>query len=81
MIKIMRCWIYHSGNCRKLFAKGKRYYNMWLPKIHGYIDRRILVNFTAEPGVVRKIVPEPFRPKIYKEKAIVGICLIRLKKV
>lgn len=54
---------------------------MWLPKIHGYIDRRILVNFTAEPDVVRKIVPEPFRPKIYKEKAIVGICLIRLKKV
>jgi hypothetical protein len=54
---------------------------MFLPKMHGYIDRRILVNFTADPGVVRKIVPEPFRPKIYKEKAIVGICLIRLKKV
>jgi hypothetical protein len=54
---------------------------MFLPKMHGYIDRRILVNFTAEPDVVRKIVPEPFRPKIYKGKAIVGICLIRLKKV
>ena len=54
---------------------------MKLPTIHGYIDRRILVNFTAEPEVVRKIVPPPFRPKIYKDKAIVGICLIRLKSI
>ena len=26
-------------------------------------------------------MPAPFRPKIYKGKAIVGICLIRLKDV
>jgi hypothetical protein len=54
---------------------------MKLPTIHGYIDRRILVNFTADPEVVRKIIPSPFRPKIYKDKAIVGICLIRLKNI
>lgn len=52
-----------------------------LPTIHGYIDRRILVNFTAEPSVVNSILPSKFRPKIYKEKAIFGICLIRLKKI
>ncbi|RZL33743.1 MAG: hypothetical protein EOP00_32535, partial [Pedobacter sp.] len=28
-----------------------------------------------------KIIPFPFRPKIYKGKAIVGICLIRLKNI
>jgi hypothetical protein len=54
---------------------------MRLPRIHGYIDRRILVNFTAEPEVVNKIVPHPFRPKVYRDKAIVGICLIRLKYI
>lgn len=54
---------------------------MKLPIIHGYIDRRILVNFTADPEDVRKIIPAPFRPKVYKGKAIVGICLIRLKNV
>lgn len=52
---------------------------MKIPTIHGYIDRRILINFTADPNVIEKIIPAPFRPKIYKEKAIVGICLIRLK--
>lgn len=54
---------------------------MRLPTIHGYIDRRILVNFTADPDAVSKIIPTPFRPKIYKDKAIVGICLIRLKNI
>jgi hypothetical protein len=54
---------------------------MKIPTIHGLIDRRILVNFTADPNVVRQIIPSPFRPKIYKDKAIVGICLIRLKDI
>jgi hypothetical protein len=54
---------------------------MKLPTIHGFIDRRILVNFTADPERVRNILPGPFRPKIYKGRAIVGICLIRLKNI
>ena len=54
---------------------------MKLSLIHGYIDRRILINFVADPDIVRKITPDPFRPKIYKGKAILGICLIRLKNI
>lgn len=54
---------------------------MRIPTIHGYIDRRILINFTADPKIVTELVPFPFRPKVYMEKAIVGICLIRLKNI
>lgn len=54
---------------------------MKIPTIHGIIERRILVNYVAEPEVVEKILPKPFRPKLYKGKAIVGICLIRLKNI
>lgn len=54
---------------------------MKIPTIHGFIDRRILINFTAEPEVVSKVLPSPFRPKIYGGMAIVGICLIRLKNI
>lgn len=54
---------------------------MKIPTMHGLIDRRILINFSADLEVVEKIVPPPFRPKIYKGRAIVGICLIRLKNV
>jgi len=54
---------------------------MKIPTIHGYIDRRILINFTADPKAVEKIIPFPFRPKIYRGRAVVGICLIRLKNI
>ncbi|MGX1754620.1 DUF2071 domain-containing protein [Sphingobacterium sp. NPDC055346] len=54
---------------------------MNIPKIHGFIERRILVNYTADPTVVSGILPAPFTPKLYKGKAIVGICLIRLKSI
>lgn len=54
---------------------------MKIPTLHGLIDRRILLNFTAEPRDVQKLLPAPFRPKLYRDKAIVGICLIRLKNV
>jgi hypothetical protein len=54
---------------------------MKIPVIKGVIDRRMLVNFTADPGVVQKLLPQGFRPKLYKEKAIAGICLIRLKQI
>ncbi len=54
---------------------------MKIPVIKGIIERRILINFTADAEVFSKIIPPPFSPKIYKGKAIVGICLIRLKKI
>lgn len=54
---------------------------MRLPAIHGFIDRRILVNFTADPEDVQKILPSVFRPKLVNGRAVVGICLIRLKQI
>jgi len=54
---------------------------MKLPAIHGIIDRRILINFTADPKDVEKILSAPFRPRTYHGKALVGICLIRLKNI
>lgn len=57
------------------------HYKMKILTIHGIIDRRMLINYVAEPEFVGKILPKPFRPKLYDGKAIVGICLIRLKKI
>ena len=52
---------------------------MKIPTLQGNIKRRILVNYQADPNVVQKILPQGFRPKLYKGKAIAGICLIRLE--
>lgn len=54
---------------------------MRIPVIQGIIKRRLLVNFRAEPDVVQSILPHPFKPKLHRGYALVGICLIRLEKV
>lgn len=54
---------------------------MKIPVIKGVIERRMLINFAVDAKVAKAIVPYPFRPKIVKDKAIAGICLIRLAKV
>jgi hypothetical protein len=54
---------------------------MKIPTVQGLIERRILINFIVDPEIVAKIIPSPFRPKVFKNKAIVGICLIRFKNL
>jgi hypothetical protein len=54
---------------------------MRIPAIQGIIRRRMLINFRADPGVVRKLLPQPFEPKLHGGFAIVGVCLIRLEQI
>src|SRR5262245_37618023 len=54
---------------------------MRIPVIRGVIDRRILVNYHVDPDVLSPLLPPPFRPKVVHGFGMVGICLIRLKKV
>jgi hypothetical protein len=52
---------------------------MKIPVIRGVIDRRILVNYRVDAGVLASVLPPPFRPKVVRGVGMVGICLIRLK--
>jgi hypothetical protein len=52
---------------------------MLMPAMAGVLKRRLLVNFRADPEVVRLQLPEPFEPKLHRGYAVVGICLIRLE--
>lgn len=54
---------------------------MRLPVIQGKITRRILANFRADPAVVQRLLPAPFRPKLHRGFAIAGVCLIRLEHI
>lgn len=49
-----------------------------LPTVRGVIDRRILVNFRVDPGVLADRLPEPFSLQTVDGYAVGGICLIRL---
>lgn len=54
---------------------------MRIPVIQGVIDRRILVNYRVDPQTIRRILPQPFEPKLVHDHAIAGICLIRLRDI
>ena len=54
---------------------------MKIPAIIGTIDRRILINYQADKQIIERFLPKNFRPKLVDDKAIVGICLIRLKNI
>jgi len=54
---------------------------MQLPKVHGTIKRRLLVNFRVDPAVMARQLPPQFRPKRHGDHAIAGICLIRLEHI
>ncbi len=44
----------------------------------GTIDRRLLINFAVDPDVLEEVLPRPFSPKVVGDRAVAGICLIRL---
>jgi hypothetical protein len=54
---------------------------MFMPKVHGVIRRRLLVNFRLDPAVAQAQLPSPFRPKLQDGWAVGGICLIRLEDI
>lgn len=54
---------------------------MRMPRIHGTIKRRILINYRVDPAVVQRLLPPPFHPKLHRGFAIAGICLIRLEGI
>jgi uncharacterized protein YqjF (DUF2071 family) len=54
---------------------------MRTPILCGVIKRRFLLNYRAEPEVVRRLLPAPFSPTLYHGYAIAGVCLVRVESV
>jgi hypothetical protein len=52
---------------------------MFLDTIHGIIDRRILLNYRLDAQALERVLPAPFRPKLYRGYGIGGVCMIRFK--
>ncbi len=51
---------------------------MRVPTMRGVVERRLLVNYSADPEIVSRLLPAPFAPLLVNDRAVVGICLIRL---
>lgn len=53
---------------------------MTLP-VESSIERRLLLNFRADPTIVAALLPEGFRPLVVRNWAVVGICMLRLTRI
>lgn len=51
----------------------------FLDAIHGTIDRRILLNYRVDPAALARVLPAPFRPKLFAGVGIAGVCMIRFR--
>jgi hypothetical protein len=51
------------------------------PRLASVIERRLLMNYRADPEAAAKLLPAPLRPQQIGGWAVVGICLIRLGQV
>jgi hypothetical protein len=47
-------------------------------RLTGRIERRLLVNYRADPAAAVRILPAGMRPVIHRDYAVAGICLLRL---
>jgi hypothetical protein len=50
-----------------------------LDTIHGIIARRVLLNYRIDPAPLAAVLPQPFRPKLYRGRGIGGVCMIRFE--
>jgi len=49
--------------------------------IRAVMERRLLVNYRIEPGVLQAVLPAPFRPSLADGYGVGSICLIRLADI
>jgi hypothetical protein len=54
---------------------------MRLSALRGIIRRRVLVNYRIDPAAARRVLPPVFRPKLHRDRAVGGVCLIRLEHI
>jgi hypothetical protein len=52
-----------------------------LPDLHGWIERRILLNYRVDPEVLARQLPAPFAPLVVGGYGLAGVCLIRMGKM
>lgn len=54
---------------------------MRMPGLHGTIARRLLIDHLVDPSLARTLVPEPFDLRLVEDRAVLGMCLIRIDEL
>ena len=51
------------------------------PRLAAVVERRLLINYRADPGVVAPLLPDGLRPQLVGDAAVVGVCFMRLGRL
>lgn len=54
---------------------------MKFPTLNANIERRLLVNYSVDPMVLKPLLPAGYTPQLVNGRAVAGICLIRMGAV
>ena len=51
------------------------------PRLAAVVERRLLINYRADPVVVAALLPDRLRPQLVSDVAVVGVCFMRLGRL
>jgi len=51
------------------------------PRLAAVVERRLLINYRADPDVVAPLLPDGLRPQLVDGAAVVGVCFMRLGRL
>ncbi len=51
------------------------------PRLAAVVERRLLINYRADPDVVAPLLPDGLRPQLVDDTAVVGVCFMRLGRL
>ncbi len=51
------------------------------PRLAAVVERRLLINYRADPDVVAPLLPDRLRPQLVDGAAVVGVCFMRLGRL
>ncbi len=51
------------------------------PRLAAVVERRLLINYRADPDVVAPLLPDGLRPQLVNDAAVVGVCFMRLGRL
>lgn len=54
---------------------------MRTPNLEAVVERRLLINYRADPDVVAPLLPDRLRPQLVDDVAVVGVCFMRLGRL
>lgn len=49
--------------------------------VNAHLRRRLLISYRVDPNVAAELLPDGFRPKLVRGRAVAGVCILGLESI